>query len=163
MHKSEKCTFRSIQVYFCCYMKFVLRNLTHLVWGLFVTMEEKFKGALLCLFTLQFYSLLGIIHSLFVLIWASELTARVVWHDHTGDISSETELQQSEARALTNGLFVCTLASLLERDRPPRTIIFVCSSIRVVVPEHKDSSIEKFNVVTSEVILQKTLSSWKLR
>lgn len=58
---------------------------------------------------------------------------------------------------MTNGLFVCTLTSLLERDCPPRIIIFVCSSMRVVVPEHKARSVETFNVVTSEVILQKTL------
>lgn len=66
MHTSEKCTFRWIQVYFCCYMKFVFRSLIHLVWGQFVTMEEKFKGALLCLFTLHFYSLLGIIQCICV-------------------------------------------------------------------------------------------------
>lgn len=42
---------------------------------------------------------------------------------------------------MTNGLFVCTLTSLLERDRPPRTIMFVCSSIRVDVPEHKARSV----------------------
>lgn len=65
MHTSEKCTFRWIQVYFCCCMKFVFRSLIHLVWGQFVTMEEKFKGAL-CLFTLHFYSLLGIIQCICV-------------------------------------------------------------------------------------------------
>lgn len=94
----------------------------------------------------------------------SKLAARVVWNDHTGDVSSETELQQSEAWALTNGLFVCTLTSLLERDRPPRTIIFVCSSIRVDVPEHKARSVCGLMWLQVKLFYKKHFpGSWKLR
>lgn len=84
MHTSEKCTFRWIQVYFCCCMKFVFRSLIHLVWGQFVTMEEKFKGAL-CLFTLHFYSLLGIIQCICVNLgfWPWFLSSQPEWCEMT--------------------------------------------------------------------------------
>lgn len=66
-------------------MKFVFRSLIHLVWGQFVTMEEKFKGALLCLFTLHFYSLLGIIQCICVNLgfWPWFLSSQPEWCEMT--------------------------------------------------------------------------------